>query len=193
MIKLGLTGNIGSGKTTVSKVFESLGIPIFYADNEAKKLYSLDHVKERVLLLFGKSIINDLEEVDFRLLSDLVFNDKNKLKELTSIIHPLVFNNYHKWLETIQQEPYSIHESAIIYEYSQQKYFDKVICVTAPYELRVQRILERDNTSRDKVEERIRNQMTETEKISLSDFVIVNDEKSFIIKQVLKIHYNLKK
>ena len=192
MIKLGLTGNIGSGKTTVSKVFESLGVPIFYADKEAKKLYSLDPVKERVLLLFGKSTINDLGEIDFKLLSDIVFKDKNKLEQLTNIIHPLVFKNYHMWLETIQQQDYSIHESAIIYEYSQQKYFDKVICVSAPYELRVQRIIERDKTTLDKVEERIRNQMNETEKISLSDFVIVNDEKSFIIKQVMEIHNNLK-
>lgn len=193
MIKLGLTGNIGSGKTTVSKIFESLNIPVFYADNEAKALYSLKSVKEKIHSLIGNSVFNKSGDVEFKLLADIVFNDKAKLEQLTNILHPQVFKNYQSWLEDNSQAPYSIHESAIIFEYSQQEYFDKIICISAPLELRVKRVLERDKTSKEKVEERIVNQMKESDKINLSDFVIKNDESSFLIPQILKIHNQLKK
>lgn len=193
MIKLGLTGNIGSGKTTVSKIFESLNIPVFYADTEAKALYDLKQVKETINSIFGSSIFNNSGEVDFKLLANIVFSDKSKLEQLTGILHPLVFEKYQEWVEENTLAPYSIHESAIIFEYSQQKYFDKTICVTAPLELRVKRVLKRDNTSLEKIKERVNNQMDETKKTGLSDIIIINDEKSFLIPQIMEIHNKMKK
>lgn len=192
MIKLGLTGNIGSGKTTVSRIFESFSIPVFYADAEAKALYDLQHIKENILSIFGSSVFDESGKLDFKLLANVVFNNKSKLEQLTNLIHPLVFEKYHYWLEENAMAPYSIHESAIIFEYSQQNYFDKTICVTSPPELRVKRVLKRDNTSLEKIKERINNQMDESKKIGLSDFIITNDEKSFLIPQVLEIHNKLK-
>lgn len=193
MIKLGLTGNIGSGKTTVSKIFESLDIPVFYADTEAKSLYGLQDVKEKIHTIFRGDVFNQNDEVDFKILANIVFNDKAKLEQLTNILHPIVFEKYHSWLEENSHTSYSIHESAIIFEYSQQKYFDKTICVTAPLKLRVKRVINRDNTNLERVKERIDNQMKESDKALLSDFVITNDENSFLIPQILKIHKNLMK
>ena len=122
-----------------------------------------------------------------------MFNDKIKLKQLTNILHPLVFDKYNSWIDDNKNYPYTIHESAIIFEYSQQSLFDKTICVTAPYDLRIKRILERDKTDIIKVKKRIDNQMTESQKTNLSDIIINNDEKSFLIPQVLEIHNKLTK
>ena len=188
MIKLGLTGNIGSGKTTVSRIFESIGIPIFYADLEAKKLYGLDSIKNKILSIFGNSVFNDNKEVDFKSLANIVFNDKGKLKELTNILHPMVFEVYSQWLETNSNEDYTIHESAIIFEYSQQHFFDKIVCVVSPTKLRIERVIKRDQISNDSVKERIDNQMLQSEKESLSDFIISNDKNHMLIPQVLKLH-----
>ena len=187
MIKIGLTGNIGSGKTTVSKIFETLGVPLFYADNEAKALYNLDKVKTEMSSKFSKSIFHKSGNVNFKSLAAIVFNNKSKLKQLTNILHPLVFEKYHLWLEENQDTPYSIHESAIIFEYGQQKYFDKTICVIAPKPLRLKRVIERDGITPEKVYERMNNQMPEEQKVALSDFVIHNDGDSFLIPQVMNI------
>ena len=193
MIKIGLTGNIGSGKTTVSKIFETLGVPVFYADNEAKALYGLDESKEQLITKFGSSVFDKSGKVNFKSIAEIVFNNKSKLEQLTSILHPLVFKRYHSWLEENQNAPYSIHESAIIFEYGQQKYFDKTICVTSPLDLRIERIICRDNTSVETVMQRINNQMDESEKINLSDFIITNNEHSFLIPQVFELHKTLSK
>ncbi len=187
MIKIGLTGNIGSGKSTVSRIFATLGIPVFYADDEAKALYLLDEVKEKLQFYFSDTIFDETGKVKFDTIAALVFSNKDKLKQLTNILHPLVFENYHKWLDEKSYAKYSLHESAIIFEYGQQKYFDKTICVTAPTELRTQRVIARDKTSLLRIEQRIDNQMNESEKIKLSDFIISNAENSFLIPQVLHL------
>lgn len=191
MIKIGLTGNIGSGKTTVSKIFESLGIPVFYADTEAKKLYEKAEVIKILQSLFGNIIFNKSGNIDLKLLANVVFKNKSKLNKLTSILHPLVFNEYQKWIIENSSAIYTIHESAIIFEYSQQKKYDKIICVSSPVELRINRVLKRDKISINKVKERINNQILESEKIKLSDYLIHNDENSFLIPQVLEIHKKL--
>jgi dephospho-CoA kinase len=188
MKKLGLTGNIGSGKSTVSRIFESLGIPVFYADKEAKALYQDLNTKKIITGIFGNHILNNASEIDFKLLADIVFNNKNKLKQLTNIIHPLVFEKYNNWINENSKADYSIHESAIIFEYSQQNHYYKTICVSSPLELRIGRVVSRDNSSIKLVKERINNQMLEIEKAKLSDFVIKNDNDSFLIPQVLEIH-----
>lgn len=191
MLKVGLTGNIGSGKTIVSKVFETLGISVFNADIEAKKLYYNENVKRDVSELLGKQVLDNKNNIDFKQLANIIFNDENKLKQLTAYIHPLVVEKYKQWLKTKLDLPFTIHESAIIFEYSLQSKFNKTICVTAPYQLRLQRVLERDNANKTEVEERMKNQMDEIIKVEKSDFVIINDEQKFIIPQVMEIYKKL--
>lgn len=191
MLKIGLTGNIGSGKSTVSSVFETLGIKVFNADNEAKNLYFEENVKQDISTMLGNKVLDKNNNIDFKLLAGIIFNDENKLKQLTSYIHPLVVKKYENWLISKQDLPFTIHESAIIYEYSLQNKFDFVICVSAPYELRLHRVMKRDNSIKSEIEARMNNQMDEKTKIKNSDFVIVNDEKSFIIPQVIDIYENL--
>ena len=124
MIKVGLTGNIGSGKTMVSKIFESIGVPVFYADENAKSLYNEEYVIEKVIDLFGKRVLRVNENIiDLKVLAEIVFSDKAKLDSLTQLLHPLVFQKYNSWLNKNMENIYSIHESAIIYEYGQQHNF----------------------------------------------------------------------
>ncbi len=191
MLKVGLTGNIGSGKTTVSRVFETLGIKVFNADNEAKSLYYEENVKHDISKMLGKKVLDKNNNIDFKLLASVIFNDENKLKQLTSYIHPLVVKKYENWLISNPDLPFTIHESAIIFEYSLENKFDFVACVSAPYELRLQRVLKRDNSNKSEIEERMNNQMDETTKVKNSDFVIMNDEQSFIIPQVIDIYKKL--
>jgi len=191
MLKIGLTGNIGSGKSTVCKIFATLGVPVFYADHEAKKLYKDIGIKNKVKELFGESVFNPANEVDFKNLAAKVFSDQNKLSQLTSILHPGVFEKYHNWLSENAASPYNIHESAIIFEYGQEKYFDKIICVTAPLDLRIQRIQERDNSGVEQIRERVNNQMQEEIKAKRSDFLIHNDGSSYLIPQIMDIHRKL--
>ena len=191
MLKIGLTGNIGSGKSTACRIFAALGVPIFYADQEAKELYKENGIKSKVKELFREGVFNPANEVDFKKLAATVFSDEKKLSQLTSILHPRVFEKYHLWLSENAASPYSIHESAIIFEYGQEKYFDKIICVTAPLDLRIQRTQERDNSGIDQIKERVNNQMQEKVKERLSDFVVVNDGSSFLIPQIMDIHREL--
>jgi dephospho-CoA kinase len=191
MLKLGLTGNIGSGKSTVSRIFETLGIPVFYADAEAKKLYRENGVKKLVVSEFGDKVLNDFEEVDFKSLAQIVFNDKLKLKALTDIIHPNLFLKYHTWNKLNDSRLFTIHESAIIFEYDQQAHFDKIICVTAPYRLRLNRVCKRDGIDEGMVKSRMHNQLGQGIKASKSDFIISNNEESFLIPQVLDLFERL--
>ncbi|NOY49919.1 MAG: dephospho-CoA kinase [Chlorobi bacterium] len=188
MLKLGLTGNIGSGKSTVSRIFETLGVPVFYADTQAKKLYSNNEVKKLVVSRFGGEILTKLNEIDLKILAQIVFKDKSKLGALTDILHPMVFRKYDIWLKNHYSEPFTIHESAIIFEYTQQRHFDKIICVTAPYELRLKRVLNRDCIDEDTVKSRMGNQLGEHIKVSKSDLIIPNDEDSFLIPRVIDIY-----
>jgi len=192
MIKVGLTGNIGSGKTMVSKIFESIGVPVFYADENAKSLYREKFVIKEVIDLFGKRVLRVEENIiDLKVLAEIVFSDKAKLDSLTQLLHPLVFQNYKTWINENEHQPYSVHESAVMFEYGQQHNFHKIICVTAPEHLRIERVLQRDKSKHKEVQERINNQMKEIEKIKLSNFIVKNDHTSFLIPQILKIHKDL--
>lgn len=191
MLKIGLTGNIGSGKTTIAKIFESLGINIFYADTEAKKLYQDNEVKSKVEVLFGNRVFNNKQEVDFKMLAEIVFSNKSKLDQLSKILHPMVNKIYMNWANTNSMDAYTIHESAIIFEYNLQSNFDKIVCVSADTELRVKRLLERGFENEEHIRERINNQMSQQQKIKLSDYAIYNNEEDFLIPQVLSIHKEL--
>ena len=191
MIKIGITGGIGSGKSTVCKVFELLGVPVYYADDEGKKLLDTIQVKEKVLEIFGNSILIEDNIIDRKKLSELVFNNKEKLEKLNSIIHPAVGLHFEEWIKKQEGNRYVIKEAAILFESGAYKQVDKVITVVAPSELKIKRAMQRSGITREQVEERINNQMNDEEKVKRSQYSIVNDEEHLIIPQVLKIHQEL--
>jgi dephospho-CoA kinase len=190
MIKVGVTGGIGSGKTVVCKIFESLEIPVFYADTEAKKLYSLPAVKGLIKDTFGESVFTG-NEVDFKKMAALVFADKIQLKNLNSILHPLVHKAFEVWAIQYANKPYVIKEAALLFESGADKILDTIITVVAPFELRINRVIQRDNILRDNIIKRMENQLPDEEKIKYSDYVIHNDDEQFVLPQVLEIHNKL--
>jgi dephospho-CoA kinase len=193
MIKIGITGGIGSGKSTVCKVFELLGIPVYSADDESKKMLDEDvRLKEAIVAVFGNEILNEEKFIDRKKLAALVFNNKSNLDKLNAIIHPAVGKHFDDWAEQHQQYPYIIKEAAILFESGAYKQVDQVIAVVADKELKVKRAMQRDKISREQVEQRINNQMPEEEIVKRSQFVIHNDEEELLIPQVLKIHEQLK-
>lgn len=187
MIKVGLTGNIGTGKSTVARIFESLGIPIFHADRAARKMLELETVKKALLNKFGEVIFFQ-GNVDRKKLAGIVFSNKNKLHDLNAIIHPLVRKNLHDFFIQMKHHPYVIQEAAILFESGFNKEFDKVILVTSSEELANKRVMERDGIQLKEVELRRSNQWSQDKKITLSDYVIENNEKDLVIPQALKIH-----
>lgn len=190
MLKVGLTGGIGSGKSTVSQVFEVLGIPVYYADQAAKDLMNrqgelMDAVKE----LFGAGIYQN-NKLDRKKLAGIVFNDKEKLAALNGIVHPATIADGEKWMAA-QNSPYAIKEAAILFESGTHTQLDKVIGVFAPEELRISRVMNRDKVSREEVLSRMEKQMNEEDKMKRCDFVILNNEHDSIIEQVLTLHQKL--
>lgn len=190
MIKVGLTGNIGTGKSTIARIFESLGIPVYHADLEAKKMLEKESVKEYLLKKFGKDIF-DQGFVDRKKLASQVFSNPKKLNELNAIIHPLVKKDLADFFFNKQHYSYAIQEAAILFESGFYKDFDKVILVTAPDELATKRVMQRDGVTDEEVAIRRSNQWDQDKKIELSDYMIENNEKELLIPQVLKIHKNL--
>ena len=191
MLKVALTGNIGSGKSVVAKVFQVMGIPVFNADIEAKKLYSNAGVVSELTELLSDTILNHLGEVDFKKLASVIFNDKKALKGVNNLIHPLVIEAFNNFVVIHSDAPYIIHETAILFENNLQNKFDYIINVSATLELRIERVMNRDNETKERVMERVANQLSDDEKCSRSDFVVLNNEDDFIIPQVIKIHKQL--
>ena len=192
MLKIGITGGIGSGKTTVCKIFQQLGVPVYNADIEAKKLLDFNEaVKSEIIAIFGNNIIAKNGYIDRVKLGAIVFNNKEKLTQLNSIVHPAVAQHFTDWINNNKTKDYIIKEAAILFESGSYKAVDKIITVIAPLELRIQRSMERDNTDRSTIEQRIKNQMSDEEKIKMSHFVIENNESQLLIPQVLKIHQEL--
>ncbi len=191
MLKIGITGGIGNGKTTVCRLFELFGIPVYYADDEAKKILNSDNkVKESVLKIFGNSILSAEGIIDRKKLAGLVFNKKEELDKLNAIIHPAVGLHFDNWVNQ-QKAPYCIKEAAILFESGAYKQVDKIITVLAPLELKIMRSIKRDGITKEEVMVRIQNQLSDEEKVKRSDFVIVNDEQQLLIPQVLKLHTQL--
>ena len=191
MLKIGITGSIGSGKTTVCKVFEILCIKIYHADTEAKKFLSKESVKKKIKYLFGDSIFNKNGNIDNKILASIVFNDPHSLEKLNSIIHPLVKSDFDRWLKKHKKEKYILHEAAIIFESDFYKDFDAIITVSAPKDLRIKRVKQRDNITYQEIINRMKFQLSDEEKIIKADFVIYNDEQQLLIPQILKIHNEL--
>lgn len=188
MIKVGITGGIGSGKSTVCKIFESLGIPVYYADQQARSLS--DHHPEiikGVKHLFGDDIYTD-DQLNRKKVGELVFVNKKLLNSLNQIIHPVVAQHFENWLKINAKAPYIMKEAAILFESGAYKQVDKIITVSSPKELRLTRVMERDRLSKEEVERRMLNQMDEADKIKKSDFVINNNDIDLVVTQVLLVH-----
>jgi len=190
MIKVGLTGGIGSGKTTIANYFIDLGVPVYFADDEAKKLMnSSKRIKKKLIAEFGDETYQD-GELNRPYLSSIVFNDKKKLSTINAIVHPEIAKHFSKWLKK-QKTHYIIQENAILFENSAASKFDFIITVTSPIDSRINRVLKRDSTTKDAILERMNNQWDDTKKIELSDFVIRNINLKDTKKQVVKLHKKL--
>ena len=188
MNKVAVTGNIGSGKSTVCKIFESLGIKVYYADSEAKKFYRDLDVISSVKEVFGKDIFDEHGIISHARLATIVFNNEKLLKKLNSIIHPLVLKDFQTWAGEKGSEDYIVYESALLFESGFNKYFDHSILVTAPPEIAMNRVMARDNTSRSDFEARLSRQMSESEKQALARHIIINDGTTAIIPQIMVLH-----
>jgi len=187
MLKLGITGGIGSGKSTISKLLKLLGIPVYMADAESKILTATSPIiKEKLIKELGKELYNG-NELNKVLLASYIFNDAAKLQTVNAIIHPEVRDHYLKWLEKHHSYPVVAHEAAILFESGLNKLVDKTVTVYTPLDMRIERVMQRDRTTREKVIERINSQMPEEEKIKLSDYVIYNDGSESLIRQTLDI------
>jgi dephospho-CoA kinase len=187
MLKVGLTGGIGSGKSTVAKIFEMLGVPVYYADDVAKKLMlENDELKQSLVMAFGhETYINGLLNTTH--LSAQVFNNEERLKQLNSIVHPVVIDYGYQWMRR-QTTPYAVKEAALFFESGSQAGLDYMIGVYAPKELRIQRTLQRQGISRQQIQDRMDKQLDDNIKMKLCDFVITNDEQQLVLPQVLAIH-----
>ncbi|MGZ3764404.1 MAG: dephospho-CoA kinase [Mucilaginibacter sp.] len=189
MLKIGITGNIGGGKTTVSKVFEMLGIPVFYADAAAKKVMVEDPVLINALKeTFGEEAYFNDGELNRKYIASIVFNDEAQLTKLNSLVHPAVFRAFDNWTTQIGDAPYVMKEAALLFESSSYKMCDYSVMVTAPLELRIQRVVQRDSLTREEVESRDAKQFSEEKKTQLANYVILNDDTELVIPQVLKLH-----
>jgi dephospho-CoA kinase len=189
MLKIGITGNIGSGKTTVSKIFEVLGVPVFYADDEAKRVMVNDAILIAELKqAFGAQSYFEDGTLNRKHIAGIVFNNEAELKKLNAIVHPAVFRAFDNWVPRFKNAPYVLKEAALLFESSSYKMCDKSIIVTAPLELRIERVTLRDGFSRDEILNREARQFSEEKKLQLADYAIKNDNSELVIPQVLALH-----
>ncbi len=188
---IGLTGGIGSGKTLIARVFEHLGISVFYSDSEAKSLYDNPMFLQEVASEFGEEIIFE-GKLQKQRLAQIVFSDKTKLQRLNAMLHPKVMKLFSQWAQA-QTSAYVIMESAIIFENNLQGYFDKIITIDTPKEIALRRVIARDRCSEQDALRRIENQMSQQEKNALADFVIQHDERTMLLPQILDIHSEILK
>jgi dephospho-CoA kinase len=190
VLRVGLTGGIGSGKSTVAQIFEVFGIPVYYADIAAKKLMNEDAgLKSAITNIFGKEAYSN-SILDRKYISSIVFSDPAKLKALNSLVHPATKKDGEAWMQQ-QTSSYAIHEAALIFEAKVSERLDHVIGVSSPLELRINRAMERDKVNREEVLKRMDQQLDEEIKMSRCDFVLINDEQQLLIPQVLDIHEKL--
>jgi dephospho-CoA kinase len=190
MLKIGLTGGIGSGKSSVAKIFEILGVPVYYADDAAKRLMNESpFLKAEIIKHFGEESYVE-GKLNRTYLAKVVFSDVEKTKLINSIIHPVTIADAEEWM-TKQLAPYAIKEAALIFEAKAEKNLDLIIGVQSPLPLRIKRVMQRDNLTEEAVINRIQKQMNEEEKMNRCDFIIVNDEQTLLIPQVIKLHHQL--
>lgn len=190
MLKIGLTGGIGSGKTTVAKIFESLGIPVYYADDAAKRILNNDaSLKETVIHHFGEASYQN-GALDRKYIASIVFSNKEKLDLLNSITHPVTIKDAETWMEA-QTAPYAIKEAALLFESGAAEKLDYIIGVYAPQHLRIKRVMKRDNMDTQEVLKRISRQIDEEMKMKLCNFIIKNNDEQLVLPQVIALHEKL--
>ncbi|GLB49725.1 dephospho-CoA kinase [Neptunitalea lumnitzerae] len=189
---VGITGGIGSGKTTVAKMFKDLGVPVYISDIEAKKLMDTSaSIKHKLADLFGAEAVNN-NIINRAFIAKKVFNNKELLNQLNAIVHPEVKKHFEQWYNQ-QTTPFVIKESAILFETGEYKKTDVIITVTAPLEVKINRVIERDNTTKEAVLERMKNQWTDEQKIPLSHYIIENTNLTSTLQQVKELHQLLYK
>jgi dephospho-CoA kinase len=189
MKKIGITGGIGSGKTTVCEIFKLLGVPVFHADAEAKKLQDNDpNIRELLINLFGKRIYSNDGKLDRKKLASLIFNDPTSLAYVNSIIHPPVRLSFQKWTNQHQDAFYVLYEAAVLLESGYSSDFDRNILVLADEKIRIERVMRRDQISEELVRQRINNQMPDAQKIKMVDFFIENNNRKLLFPQILELN-----
>jgi len=183
---IGLTGGIGSGKTTIANYFNEMGVPVYIADDGAKNVMKSEDIIEEIKTSFGEALFEN-NILNRAKLAEIVFNDKDKLAELNAIVHPAVKKDFEVWLLQHKSYQYVIYEAAILFESGRYKECDLIITVTAPEEVRIERVLKRDNTTREQVLSRMKMQWNDENRISRSNFVINNDNLKNAKEEVVKI------
>ena len=180
---------MGSGKTTVCRMFEVLGIPVFYADETAKSLMKTDLLlKQNIIKGFGVDSYSDKGELNRKYISSLVFNNKQELDKLNAMVHPAVFRAFDSWVSKQVASPYVIKEAALLFESDSHKMCDQSVLIKSPEALRIQRIIKRDVTTQEEAKLRMIRQFSDERKEEMADHVILNDEQNLIIPQVLDLH-----
>lgn len=191
-IKVGITGGIGSGKSIICSVFRLLGAPVFEADSTAKKLMDSDNeIIENIIALFGPETYSVNKQLNRKRIAGIIFNDDTQREKLNQIIHPAVRKAFNEWCKN-QNNPYVIHEAAILFESGFYKMMDYTVLVTAPEKIRIERVIKRDNITTKEVKERIKKQWPDSEKRKLATIEIANDNKNLIIPKIIKIDENLR-
>lgn len=188
MLKIGLTGGIGSGKSLIGRVFSILGVPVYNADAEAKKIMTQDAGLRRKLRdAFGPGVIGE-KGLDRKALAGIIFNDPGALELVNSLVHPAVAADFRSWLDKHGNYPYVINEAAIMFETGMYRKLDTVILVTAPEEMRLQRVMARDGTGEEDVRQRMANQWPDKKKIPLAGHVLKNDNSNPLLPEILELH-----
>jgi len=188
MLKVGLTGNLGSGKSLITRIFSILTVPVYEADNVSKSFLKDKIVQKKIRNAFGQIVFSSTNEIDRAALGKLVFSDSRKLTTLNGILHPLVRDDFRIWCTSQKEKSYVIQESAIIFESGFQDEYDKIIHISCPEEIAIERAIHRNNTDREEVLKRMRFQWKDEKKAVMSDYIILNDGSELVIPQVLKIH-----
>jgi dephospho-CoA kinase len=187
MLRIGLTGGIGSGKSTVARIFNVLGIPVYSSDDASKRLMNEDEeLKKNIIKAFGKETYSN-GKLNRKYLATKAFNDPDRIELLNSLVHPATIKDAIAWMGK-QKAPYIIKEAALIFESGSDKFLDVVIGVKSPFSLRLERTMKRNNSTIQEVEARMKLQMDEEEKLRLCDYIILNDEQQMLIPQVLLLH-----
>lgn len=192
ILQVGITGGIGSGKTTICKMFEAIGIPVYYADVRAKKLMTESPILvQKITELLGTAAYAEDGTLNRAYIAQQVFEDKDKLNQLNALVHPAVHADGKSWHEHQTNVPYTLNEAALMVESGGYRRMDKLITVFAPEHIRIQRVMKRDGSTAEAVQARIQKQLPEIEKIKVADFIINNTGDFSLIKQVYAIHQKL--
>jgi dephospho-CoA kinase len=188
MQKIGITGGIGSGKSIVCEVFKLLGVPVFHADIVARELQNNDNqIRSNLIHLFGAYIYTSDGTLDRKKLADLIFNDKELIGKVNQIIHPVVRENFFYWAQKYAGKDYILYEAAILFESGYYKDLDLNIIIVANEDIRIKRVMQRDNATMDEVRQRINNQMQDQEKVRMADYILENNERKLLIPQIIEL------